>query len=368
MTWTPEFPYECDPSPTLERAKKTGKRHKNARDRRCRHGRRAWRGLWGYNYFTTGQYVQTTDDAYVKADSTIVAPKVSGYISALLVDDNQPVKAGQLVARIDNRDYRNAFDQTKASLAAADATIANLDAQLAAQGSMIDQADASTAAAKAQLDQAQRNQARYAKMAKVGYGSEEQAEQAATDQRTRAADLLRAQAAVSNASQQVGILKTQRALAVANRERAQAAEAQAELNLSYTDITAPIDGTVGARALREGQYVQAGTQLLAVVPLSDVYVIANFKETQLGAMKQNQPVTLEVDSLHNVEFKGHVESLSPASGLEFSLLQPDNATGNFTKIVQRIPVKIRIDDFAGHNGELRPGMSVEASVNTKAAR
>jgi membrane fusion protein (multidrug efflux system) len=320
---------------------------------------------FGYGYATVGRYIESTDDAYVKADSSIVAPKISGYIAELLVDDNQPVKAGQVVARIDDRDYQAALTQAKANLAASFATIDHLDAQLAAQGSVIDQAEANAASARAELEQAQRNDARYAKMASVGYGSEQQAEQASTDRRDKEAVLRRQMAAVSTARQQTDILKTQRSLALAERDRAQAIEAQAELNLSYSAILAPIDGTVGARSVRVGQYVQAGTQLLAVVPLADVYLVANFKETQLGRMQEGQPVAIEIDSLHGVRFKGHVESLSPASGLEFSLLPPDNATGNFTKIVQRIPVKIRIDDFAGQKGSLRPGMSVEADVDTK---
>jgi len=320
---------------------------------------------FGYRYITVGQYVESTDDAYVKADSTIVAPKVPGYIAELLVDDNQPVTAGQVVARIDDRDYRAALDQARANLAAAEASIGQFDAQLTAQTSLIEQAEASETAARAELDQARRNDTRYAKMASVGYGSDQQAEQAATDRRDKEAVARRQTAAVSTARQQVDILSAQRILAVAERDRAAAQLRQAELNLSYTTVTAPIDGIVGARSLRVGEYVQAGTQLLALVPLSDVYVVANFKETQLGQMKNGEPVEIEIDSLHGTRFKGHVESLSPASGLEFALLPPDNATGNFTKIVQRIPVKIRIDDFAGHKGELRPGMSAEADVNTR---
>ena len=323
---------------------------------------------FGHHYLTVGRYIESTDDAYVKADSTIVAPKVPGYVAELLVDDNQAVKAGQVVARIDDRDYRIALDQARAGLAAAEATIGNLDAQLAAQGSVIDQAEANEASARAELDQARRNDARYAKMASVGYGSEQQAEQAATDRHDKEAVLRRQAAAVSTARQQVGILQAQRVLAVAQRDSAKAQVGQAELNLSYTTITAPIGGTIGARSVRVGQYVQAGTQLLALVPLSEVYVVANFKETQIGVMKNGQPVEIEIDSLHGTRFKGHVDSLSPASGLEFSLLPPDNATGNFTKIVQRIPVKIRIDDFAGHAGELRPGMSIEADVDTRTAQ
>jgi membrane fusion protein (multidrug efflux system) len=320
---------------------------------------------FGYGYLTVGRYVESTDDAYVRADSTLLAPKISGIVAELLVDDNQPVKAGQVVARIDDRDYRTALDQAKAALASSIAAIDHLYAQLAAQGSVIDQAAANLAAARAELDQSLRNDARYAKMAAVGYGSEQQAEQASTERRDKEAVLKGQTAALSTARQQIDILKAERNLAVAERDRALAAETQAELNLSYTVITAPIEGVVGARTLRVGQYVQAGTQLMAIVPLAGVYVVANFKETQVGHMKKGQPATVAIDSLRGVEFKGHVDSLAPASGLEFSLLPPDNATGNFTKIVQRIPVKIRIDDFAGQTGAMRPGMSVEADVDTK---
>ena len=162
------------------------------------------------------------------------------------------------------------------------------------------------------------------------------------------------------------MLTTQRAQAIAQRDRAHAAEQQAALNLSYTAVTAPVDGTVGARSLRVGQFVQAGTQLMAVVPLDAVYVVANFKETQLTHVRSGQPVELTIDGFHGTRLRGHVDSLSPASGLEFALLPPDNATGNFTKIVQRVPVKIVLDDH-NLNGLLRPGMSAEPTVNTKSA-
>jgi membrane fusion protein (multidrug efflux system) len=163
----------------------------------------------------------------------------------------------------------------------------------------------------------------------------------------------------------VEVLSTERARALAQLDRARAVETQAALNLSYTQIKAPVDGTVGARSLRVGQYVQAGTQLMAIVPLDAVYVVANFKETQLTHVRSGQPVELEIDSFHGTKLRGHVDSLSPASGLEFALLPPDNATGNFTKIVQRVPVKIVLDDHK-LTGLLRPGMSAEPTIDTKA--
>ncbi|VIO68367.1 HlyD family secretion protein [Bradyrhizobium ivorense] len=322
-------------------------------------------GDFGYDYITTGRYLESTDDAYVKADSTIIAPKVSGYIAKVLVADNQSVKAGQLLAEIDDRDYRTALNQARADVDAADAAVRNLDAQLALQQSMIDQSKADVTAAEANLKFAQEEQTRYDGLMKSGSGTIQRAQQTDAALRANTAQLQGAKSALSAAERKVDVLTTQRAQAVAQADRARAVEHQAELNLSYTEIKAPVDGTVGARTLRIGQYVQAGTQLMAVVPLDAVYVVANFKETQLTNVRNGQPVELTVDSFHNTRLKGHVDSLSPASGLEFALLPPDNATGNFTKIVQRVPVKIVLDD---HNltGLLRPGMSAVPVVNTKA--
>jgi membrane fusion protein (multidrug efflux system) len=321
----------------------------------------------GFHYWAVGRFIETTDDAYVQADSTMVSPKVSGYVGDLLVDDNQAVKAGQTLARIDDRDLHAAFDEATASVAAASASVANLDAQITAQGSMIHQADASVAAAAAALGLSQRNDARRQKMAQVGYGSTEQADNASTDAKEQAATLDRLQAAALTARQQVDVLTTQRQLAQAQLARAQAARRQAELNLGYTDIVAPIDGTVGARTVRVGQYVQAGTQLMALVPLRQVYVVANFKETQLTDVQPGQPARIRVDTFPGNDIRGRVVSMAPASGLEFSLLPPDNATGNFTKIVQRIPVKIVFSADHALAGRLRPGMSISASIDTKPA-
>jgi membrane fusion protein, multidrug efflux system len=322
-------------------------------------------GWEGFQYWTVGRFIESTDDAYVKADSTIVAPKVSGYVGELLVDDNQSVKAGQTLVRIDDRDLRAALREATANVAAATAAVANLGAQITAQGSQIRQADASVAAAAAALGFSQRNDIRRRKMAQIGYGSEEQADNATTDTQEKAATLERLQAAALSARQQVDVLTSQRQLAQAQLARAEAAMAEAELNLSYATITAPIDGTVAARTVRLGQYVQAGTQLMALVPLQRVYVIANFKETQLTDVRPGQPARIRVDTFPDDDISGKVETLAPATGLEFSLLPPDNATGNFTKIVQRIPVKIVFNDI-GLAGRLRPGMSVDVSIDTEA--
>ncbi|WP_027520478.1 HlyD family secretion protein [Bradyrhizobium sp. WSM1417] len=320
---------------------------------------------YGHDYWVNGRYLETTDDAYVKADSTIIAPKVSGYIAKVLVSDNEKVKAGQLLAKIDDRDFKAALDQARADVAAAEASVRNLDAQLELQQPIIEQSTADVAAADANLKFAQEERARYDDLMKSGSGTIQRAQQTDAALRASNAQLQHARSGLVAAQRKVDVLTTQRAQATAQFEHARAVAEQATLNLSYTEITAPVDGAVGARSLRVGQFVQAGTQLMAVVPLDAVYVVANFKETQLTHVRAGQPVELHVDSFRNQTLRGHVDSLSPASGLEFALLPPDNATGNFTKIVQRVPVKIVLDDHS-LTGLLRPGMSAEPTVDTKA--
>jgi len=318
-----------------------------------------------YDYLTIGRYLETTDDAYVKADSTIIAPKVTGYIAEVLVSDNQSVNAGQVLARIDDRDFRTALNQAKADVAAAEAAIRNLDSQIELQQPLIQQQAAEVDGAEANLKFAQEERSRYDDLMKSGSGTIQRAQQTDAALRVQTAQLLQSRAGLIAANKKIEVLSAQRAQAVAQADRARALEQQAELNLSYTQIVAPVEGTVGDRTLRVGEFVQAGTQLMAVVPLDAVYVVANFKETQLTHVRNGQPVELKVDSFHSTPLKGHVDSLSPASGLEFALLPPDNATGNFTKIVQRVPVKIVLDDRK-LNGMLRPGMSAVPTIDTKA--
>ncbi|MBB3660282.1 membrane fusion protein (multidrug efflux system) [Rhizobium sp. BK650] len=322
---------------------------------------------FGHHYWTVGRFVESTDDAYVKADYTTVAPKVAGYIKEVLVNDNDTVKAGQVLARIDDRDYQTALNQARADVNAAEAAITNIDAQIALQQSVIDQSKAAVSASNASLVFAKSEAGRNARLIVSGAGSQSKAEQTQSMMDQASAAVERDQAALVAAKNKVPVLKTQRDQAVAQRDRAAAAASQAELNLSYTNIVAAVDGTVGARSIRVGQYVTSGTQLMAVVPLHSVYVVANFKETQLTYVKPGQSVEVNVDSFPDLEVKGHVDSISPASGLEFSLLPPDNATGNFTKIVQRIPVKIVLDNDE-IAGRLRSGMSVEPEIDTKEAR
>ncbi|WP_416065696.1 HlyD family secretion protein [Rhizobium sp. ZK1] len=327
----------------------------------------AFAGDFGYRYWTVGRFIESTDDAYVKADYTTVAPKVAGYIKQVLVNDNNPVKAGQVLARIDDRDFQAALSQARADVKAAEAAVTNLDAQISLQQSIIAQARATLDASQASLTFAQSDADRASRLITNGAGTQSRAEQSQSLKDQAAAAVERDRAAVVAAENKVPVLQTQREQALAQRDRALAAARQAELNLSYTDIVAAVDGTVGARSIRVGQYVTSGTQLMAVVPLHAVYVVANFKETQLTFVRPGQAVEIKVDSFPDIAIKGHVDSVSPASGLEFSLLPPDNATGNFTKIVQRIPVKIVIDDER-LAGLLRSGMSVIPDIDTKAAQ
>jgi membrane fusion protein (multidrug efflux system) len=283
------------------------------------------------------------------------------------VDDNEPVKAGEALARIDPRDYQTALDQARANVAAAQAGIDTLNQQIAQQHLVIEQDQQQVTSDQAALVFSQQNFQRYTDLEKTGYGTVQRAQQAQADIRQKQAALQHDIAVVAAAEKQVGVFEAQLAQAKATLAQQQAMEHQAELNLSYTTITSPVDGTVGVRTLRVGEYVQAGTQLMAVAPLQAVYVVANYKETQLTDVWPGQPVTIDIDTFPGATVHGHVDSIAPASGQEFALLPPDNATGNFTKIVQRIPVKIDIEKNEPLLGRLRPGMSVEPTIDTKPA-
>jgi len=319
---------------------------------------------YGRYYWDTGRFLVTTDDATVQADSVIIGPKIAGNISQVLVQDNQAVQAGQVLVRIDDRDERTALAAAQASLHADAAGIDNLREQIAQQRLAVVQARAVVQADQAALTFSRQQASRYATLARSGSGTLQSAQQWQADIREKQAALDRDTAAGGVAAKQIDVLNSALAKAEAVQAQQQAAVHQAELNLSYTVIRAPEAGTIGARTVRAGQYVQPGTQLLAVVPLSAVYVTANYKETQLTDVQPGQPVSITVDSFPGTTVQGVVNSIAPASGAEFALLPPDNATGNFTKIVQRIPVKIAIDPHDRLAGRLRPGMSVEPTIDT----
>jgi membrane fusion protein (multidrug efflux system) len=321
-------------------------------------------GWYGWDYWTVGQYLVSTDDAYVKADNTTIAPKVSGYLHQVSVGDNEHVTAGQILARIDDRDFTVALDQAKADVASADATIASKQAQLGVQQAVIDGAKATIEVDKATSTFTAQENKRYTDLASTGYGSVQNAQQAQSRNAGAQAAIARDTASLASALKQVDLLKAELVQAKAALAHAEAVQSQAELNLGYTTIVAPIDGVVGNRTLRIGQFVQAGTQLMSLVPATGAYIVANFKETQLTDVRRGQAVDIAVDMFPGQIVHGHVDSIAPASGQEFALLPPDNATGNFTKIVQRIPVKIALD---GGNSlvELRPGMSVIPTIETQ---
>jgi membrane fusion protein (multidrug efflux system) len=319
-------------------------------------------GWYGWDYWTVGRYLVSTDDAYVKADNTTIAPKVSGYLHEVLVGDNERVTAGQVLARIDDRDFKVALDQAKADVAAAEAAVASKRAQLDVQQAVIEAARATLDVDTATQTFAAQENKRYTDLATSGYGSVQNAQAAQSRNASAQAAIQRDTANLASALKQVELLKAEITQAVAASARASAIERQAELNLGYTTIVAPIDGVVGNRTLRTGQFVQAGTQLMSLVPATGAYVVANFKETQLTDVHKGQRVDIAVDMFPGQLVRGHVDSLAPASGQEFALLPPDNATGNFTKVVQRIPVKIALDSTAI---ELRPGMSVIPTIETQ---
>ncbi len=323
-------------------------------------------GYYGWDYWTTGRFQIETDDAYVQADNVTIAPKITGYLAAVLVGDNQPVRAGQVLAKIDDRDYQAALDQARADVEVARATIDSKRAALDTQSSVIDAAKATVALDQANQTYAEQDNSRYTDLAKSGYGSVQNAQNAVSRIATARASVQRDMASLASATKQVAQLRADLAQAEGELAHDRALERQAELNLSYATIVAPVDGVVGNRTLRVGQYVQAGTQLMAVVPLSAAYVVANYKETQLTDVKPGQPVEIDVDMFPGRAFHGHVDSIAPSSGQTFALLPPDNATGNFTKVVQRIPVRITLDAGSGGAGDLRPGMSVQPSIDTLA--
>jgi membrane fusion protein, multidrug efflux system len=318
-----------------------------------------------WHYWTIGRFLVTTDDAYVDAHSAPIAPQVSGYIIAVRVDDNQRVHAGQVLARIDPRLYRAALDQARANVAAAQASIATLGQQIEQQRLVVEQDDQQVMSDQAAQLYAQQNFVRYTQLARDSWGTVQNAQQATADIREKTAALQRDTTGVAAAKKQIAVYEAQLAQAKATLAQQQAAEKQAALNLGYTTIVAPFDGVVGVRMVTVGQYVEPGTQLMAVVPLRRVYITANYKETELTDVRPGQQVTIDVDTFPGTTVHGTVASLSPASGEQFALLPPDNATGNFTKIVQRIPVKIAVNRNDPLLGELRPGMSVEPTIDTK---
>ena len=318
--------------------------------------------VWGCTQLLSHSNIESTNDAYVEADFTLVAPRVAGQISDVLVDDNQSVKAGQLLVRIDDRDFRAALMSAQADVTAAMAAVANFDAEIARQPSLVEQARATLRSDEAAIEFARANAARYQNLSDAGAGTAQEQQHASSTLDEQLAQQAHDRAALSTTEQNVDVLRTQRDKAAGAQARAEAALEQARLNLSYTEIHAPVDGKVGRRSARVGAFVTPGAPVLAIVPLSDAYVVANFQENQVTDMRPGESVRIKVDSFPGVVIQGHVDSLAPATGVSFAPIAPDNATGNFTKIVQRVPVKITIDRGQQAVAALSVGLSAETEV------
>jgi membrane fusion protein (multidrug efflux system) len=314
----------------------------------------------GYVYWDSASHFVTTDDAFIAARQFAVAPKVSGYITAVPVTDNQHVVTGQVIARIDDRDYRTALAQAEAQVEAAQASIANNDAQTTVQEAQVADSESQVQQQQAGLVFAQQQTSRYTNLAKDGWGTVQDAQKYTSQQSQNEAALRSARSALVAATRQLAVLKAQRASAEANLAQAVAQSDQAKLNLSYTTLTAAQPGRVVQLSGAVGQYAQPGTALTMFVP-DDIWVTANFKETQLDHMRPGDKVTLRIDAYPGRTVEGHVASVQPGSGTAFSLLPAENATGNYVKIVQRVPVKIVLDNPPA-DVALGPGMSVEPNV------
>jgi membrane fusion protein (multidrug efflux system) len=314
----------------------------------------------GYLYWDNAKHYETTDDAFIAARRFAVAPKVAGYITAVPITDNQHVAAGDVIAQIDDRDYRIALAQAEAQIAAAQASIENIGAQTAVQQAQVAQNQSKLDQAQASLTFDQQQEARYRELARTGAGSIQNAQQWLSQRDQQQADVKAANATLVAAVRQLAALKAQRDSAEADLHQAMDRSDQAKLNLSYTTVVAAQPGRVVQLGAAVGQYVQAGTALTMFVP-DDIWVDANFKENQLDRMLPGQPVTLHIDAYPEHAVRGHVASVQPGSGTAFSLLPAENATGNYVKIVQRVPVKIALDNPPTEVA-LGPGMSVVPSV------
>lgn len=325
-------------------------------------------GLWFWRHETYGRFFQSTDNAYIQADTVTIAPKIGGYVERVLVAENQQVAAGQPLVEIDPREFRAQTAQIQAQIDLARTNAAGVRAQIQEQQAGVAQARAQLAAAQSTLAFARSEVVRYAPLAESGAEPRERLAQLRNQQQQAEAQLASARAALLAAERRTATLATQVDQALAQARGGEAQLQAAQVNLGSTVLRAPVAGRVASRTVQTGQLVQPGARLLSVVPVERMYIEANFKETQLALMRPGQSVTVEVDALDGVELHGKVESVSPGTGAEFSILPPQNATGNFTKIVQRVPVRISLDAGPMARKLLVPGMSVQVTVDTRSAR
>jgi membrane fusion protein (multidrug efflux system) len=320
---------------------------------------------YGVHYFLVGRFYVSTDDAYVRANNTTIGARVSGHISAILPRDNVLVRAGQVVFRIDDGDYRIAVDAARTKMATQQATIDRIGRQVTALESAVEQAKAQLVSAEAALKRADLDFDRQRELSTKGFASRATFEVSEAGRDQGAAAVRSAQAAYDASRDNVEVTRAQQAEARAQLAELQTSLAKAERDLDFTSVRAPVDGTFSNRLVNTGDFIAVGQRLGNVVPLDDVFVDANFKETQLKRIRPGQPVTISVDAYGHRKFAGVVDSISPAAGSVFTLLPPDNATGNFTKIVQRLPVRVRVPKGVAQQNLLRAGMSVYATVDTR---
>jgi membrane fusion protein (multidrug efflux system) len=308
---------------------------------------------------------ESTNDAYVRGDVTPLSARVEGYVREVPVADFQKVKAGDLLVQIDDADYIARVQLAEADAMAAQAAIDNIKARKSAQKAQVVDAEAAILGTEADADRTRLEAERQRALLTSTYGTPQRVEQANAEAKRFVATLASKRAELDAQRRQLAVLDTQEYELRAAVKAKEAALDLARINLGYTRITAPVGGVVSERGIRQGQYAHVGSQIISVVPLDDVWVVANFKETQLTHVAVGQPAEIRVDTFPGTVVKAHVESIAPASGAQFSLLPPDNATGNFTKVVQRIPVKLVLDKDNALAGKLRPGMSVDATILTK---
>ena len=322
-------------------------------------------GYGGWYWWTNLRFSESTDDAYIASDVSVISPKVEGYIKEVRVRENQAVKKGAVLFVIDHSDFAAKVAQNQAAVETEEAAVATYESRLDLQQAMIAQAEATLQSAEADLVRTQQDYQRYSELMTSDYASRQRFDQAKADLRKAEAETAKSQAALAAAKSQVGVLRSQRREEQARLLQARANLALAQNDLDNTTIRAPVSGVVGNRAGQVGQYVKPGTELLSLVPLPRVYVTANFKETQLTRMRPGQRAIVAVDAYPDHPLNGRIDSFAPASGAQFSLLPPDNATGNFTKIVQRVPVRIALPRHDPLARLLRPGLSVTVSVDTR---
>jgi membrane fusion protein (multidrug efflux system) len=322
---------------------------------------------YGHHWWNIGRFIETTDDAYAGGNVTAVSPHVAGFVAQILIGDNQHVAAGQFLVRLDDRDFAAALDHAKAVAAERQAALVGLEAKLVLQQAMVHQAEADLAAKTAAAGFAGQDEIRYRMLATTPAGSLQNAQRAQANGEAARANTEAASAGLAVARQQLSVLGAEIAEARAGVAQAEADLETARLNLGYTEIRSPIDGYVGNRAAQVGAYVASGAYLASIIPAQGLWVDANFKEDQLAHMVPGQPATVVADVLPGKTFHGHVESLAPGTGAVFAVIPPENATGYFTKIVQRVPVRVALDDGDARLGELRPGLSTTVSVDTRPA-